>query len=68
MSSICHTPVNKNWRCCATCVFWSGPREIQPNGTCVLIPPSSTQAVCGKCLGAKRKAGDRCGNFKHILQ
>lgn len=50
-----------NWQKCATCVFWTGPREVDLFGNWVTIDSMNTKGRCMCRSGSFRI--ERAGSF-----
>lgn len=50
-----------NWERCATCVYWTGPREVDYWGSWVTIASMRTMGRC-MCRGSNFRI-ERDGNF-----
>ena len=59
--------IPSNWKQCATCAFWMGPRTSDNFGSAVYLDISS----CGMCAipsggwkGAQKPANTVCGDYQ----
>ena len=60
-------PFSKNQRVCATCVYWAGPRRINPTRS--IVDCNSTDR--GECVGgghnhASVPAAGHCGKYEKL--
>jgi hypothetical protein len=60
------SPVNKDWKCCGTCMMWFGPREPMHGGKFVKIPKGDIKGKCSRWNNQMQCSG-KCPHFKHIL-
>jgi len=61
---------SKTSKTCATCMFWSGKREIERMGEQVLIPVTNASGKCqapsGGCRGREKTCGSVCSSWKKL--
>lgn len=50
-----------NRKCCATCAFWSGPREADSFGSHARCPHSNEKGVCGNPKSPNKKKSMEAG-------
>lgn len=56
-----------NWKFCATCVYWTGPREVDYWGKWITIDSSQTKGRCMCRSGSfrtEKPGGYTCYSFK----
>ena len=53
--------VPSNWKRCATCVYWTGPREVDTFGNYVTTASGSTEGRCMCRSGSYRVS--KCANY-----
>ena len=55
-----------NWKKCATCVYWTGPREVDTFGIRITVASATTEGRC-MCRSAhyrvNRDAGFICSSY-----
>lgn len=62
------TKYPSSWKQCATCAFWTGPRQCGTFNQDVAVDSGSTQGKCaipsGGWKGQQRQASSTCSDYK----